>query len=73
MKTKILRLRRTIALYLLIKVIVEIKTNQGKHQIRLRRILVQIAISNKSNPPTPLPLAVTPLPSRKTRSMITRT
>lgn len=70
-KTRILRLRRTTIFHSLIRIIVEIKANQGKLWFRRRKILVRITRPNKASSPILLPLKVTPLLSKKTRSRVT--
>lgn len=72
-RTKILRLRKSITLYLLTEIIVEIEINQGKPQVRPRKILIRITRVNKASPLIPSLLAVTLLLSRKTRSRVTKT
>lgn len=50
-KTKILRLRRHIALYPSTRVIIEMKVNQSKLLVKPRRIFIQTVKSNKTGLP----------------------
>lgn len=71
-KIKILRVRKLTVFHPLTRVIVEMKANQGKLWIKSEQILVQIIrVVNKSSSSTLIPLAVTSLLSRKTRSKVT--
>lgn len=71
-KTNTPRLRRFTTLYLLIRVMVEIETNQGKFWVSLKKISVSIANASRFNLPTLPKPTVTPSLSRKTKSKVTR-
>lgn len=64
------RLRRLPTLYPLTRVMVEVEASQIKFWVSPRRIFVQTMKANEANPPTFLPLAVIPSPSRMTISRV---
>lgn len=67
-RTRTLRLRKSMTLYLLTRVIVEMKANYGKFQISLKTILVRIAKASRINLLILPPLVITSSLSRNTKN-----
>lgn len=72
-RTKILKLRRPTALHPLTRIIVEMKSNQDKFWVRLKRIFVSNAKTSKARLSILPPLAVMVRLSKKIRSRVIRT